>query len=171
MPALTPKQKKFADEWLIDHNSTRAALAAKYSKKTAGSQGSRLLKNVDIKKYIKAKQDVLAKKADISQERVMKEIGRVAFADIRKYFTGKNNMIPVTSLDDEAAAALAGVEVDELYHGSEGGKYWVGQTKKIKLNDKMKALEMLAKHFGIYRDGAGDVNLNLQIGYGKEEPV
>lgn len=168
---LSPKQKKFADTWLIHHNATKAALAAKYNKRTADSQGSRLLKHVKIKAYIVQKEQELQKKTDISQERVLRELGRIAFSDIRKYFTGKNNLIAITSLDDDAAAALGAVEIDELYQGMGDSKYWVGQTKKVKLNDKVRALDMLAKHLGMYKDGSGEVTLNLNIGYGKEMPV
>ena len=52
MTKLTKKQRRFADEYLIDTNATQAAIRAGYSEKTARSQGQRLLTNVDIKQYI-----------------------------------------------------------------------------------------------------------------------
>ena len=49
---LTPKQQAFCEHYIACHNATQAAVLAKYSEKTAYSQGQRLLKNVEIKKYL-----------------------------------------------------------------------------------------------------------------------
>jgi phage terminase small subunit len=80
----------------------------------------------------------------------MQEIARIAFQDARKYFDENGNLIPVQLLDDDAAAALAGMDIDELFEYVDGVKMKIGLTKKIKRYDKNKALEMLAKHFKLY---------------------
>lgn len=49
---LTPKQQAFCDNYIVSHNATDAAIKAGYSRKTAYSQGQRLLKNVEIKKIL-----------------------------------------------------------------------------------------------------------------------
>ena len=56
---LTPKQKAFCEYYIANHNATQSAIKAGYSEKTAYSQGQRLLKNVEIKKYL----DEVANKA------------------------------------------------------------------------------------------------------------
>ncbi len=77
--ALNPKQKAFAKHYAASKNATEAAKLAGYSKKTAGSQGHDLLKNPEIKKAINADLSKLAKKADITGERVVKRIAEFAF--------------------------------------------------------------------------------------------
>lgn len=60
---LTDKQKRFAQEYLIDMNATQAAIRAGYSKKTANPQGARLLANVSVSEYIKQGQELLANRS------------------------------------------------------------------------------------------------------------
>lgn len=57
MRKLNDKQKRFAREYVIDLNATRAAIRAGYSEKTAKSQGQRLLTNVDVSEFIKELMD------------------------------------------------------------------------------------------------------------------
>jgi len=77
---LTAKQKHFADEWLIDHNGTRAYKVA-YPKikedKTAQAAASRLLLKVKVDTYIKTRQSEMAAKYEITQEKVLKNIVRI----------------------------------------------------------------------------------------------
>jgi len=68
MAKLTPKQKRFCEEYVIDSNATKAAERAGYSKKTARSQGQRLLTKVDISKQITKLQSELAKKKEITKD-------------------------------------------------------------------------------------------------------
>lgn len=79
--ALTGKQNRFVEEYLIDHNATAAAKRAGYSKKTAGSQGQRLLTNVEIKKKIQQANQKRSERTEITQDRVLEEIGKYAFAE------------------------------------------------------------------------------------------
>ena len=74
MAELSPKQSLFVKEYLIDLNATRAAIAAKYSKHTAKSQGSRLLTNVDIREAIDKVLKPHVKKLDITIDDVLSDI-------------------------------------------------------------------------------------------------
>ena len=71
---LTAKQARFKDEYLIDNNATQAAIRAGYSKKTAKSQGQRLLTNVDIKAAIKAGQKDIAKRNGLTIDDIIREL-------------------------------------------------------------------------------------------------
>ncbi len=73
--ALTPKQKKFVSAYLANGmNATQAAITAGYSEKTAGSQGERLLRNVEIAQTIKGKAEGQCRKLDITAEYVLNTI-------------------------------------------------------------------------------------------------
>ncbi len=69
--SLTPKQARFVEEYLIDLNATQAAIRAGYSKKTAYSQGQRLLKKVEVAAYIQAAQIEVSRRAKIAVDDVV----------------------------------------------------------------------------------------------------
>ena len=110
MPKLTEKQKRFCEEYLIDLTATQAAERAGYSKRTARSQGQRLLTNVDIQLYLKELMSKRSEHTGITADDVLKELKEIAFAE--------------------------GVEIS--------GK------------EKMKALELLGKHLGMFSGGGSE---------------
>ena len=164
---LTPKQQKFVEEYLIDLNATQAAIRAGYSELTAGSIGHENLKKPEIQAALTEARARLAEKTEITPERVLKEYGRIAFLDVRKTFDLDGNLIPIHELDDDTAAAIAGLEVEvkrvageadeELEGQPHGGalKRQFGSTArihKIKLSDKKGALDSIARHLGMFVD-------------------
>jgi hypothetical protein len=70
--ALTEKQRRFVDEYLIDLNATQAAIRAGYAVKTANREGSRLLSNVDVGEAVAAKAAEKAASLDLSAARVLR---------------------------------------------------------------------------------------------------
>ncbi len=151
---LTPKQKRFVDEYLIDLNATQAAIRAGYSPKTANEQGARLLANVSIAQTIQKAMQDREQRTEITQDRVLQEYARLAFYDPRKLFQPDGTPKPIEALDDDTAAALAGLEVREEFEGAGENRAFVGYTKKYKLANKLGALDSLAKHLGML-DGKG----------------
>jgi phage terminase small subunit len=89
---LTPKQERFVAEYLVDLNATQAAVRAGYSRKTASSQGERLLRNVEVSKAIKAGQKKRVAKSEITAERVLTELAGVGFGT-------KSDMTKVKALE------------------------------------------------------------------------
>jgi phage terminase small subunit len=156
---LTAKQACFVQEYLIDLNATQAAIRAGYSKKTAGQMGNENLKKPKIANAIAASQKKRAERTEITQDRVLAEYAKLAFLDPRKFFTAEGNLVPIQDLDDDTAAALAGMDVVE--NRGEGGAI-VDYTKKIKISDKKGALDSIARHLGMFND-----KLDLTTG-GKE---
>lgn len=151
---LTPKQKRFVDEYLIDLNATQAAIRAGYSPKTANEQGARLLANVSIAQTLQKAMQDREQRTEITQDRVLQEYARLAFYDPRKLFQPDGTPKPIEALDDDTAAALAGLEVREEFEGAGENRTFVGYTKKYKLANKLGALDSLAKHLGML-DGKG----------------
>ncbi|HUR65451.1 MAG TPA: terminase small subunit [Chitinophagaceae bacterium] len=159
---LNDKQIKFCEEYLIDYNATQAAIRAGYSKKTAYSQAHDLLKKPEIQLYLANRFKKTASKMEITQERTMLEIGRIAFADVRKVFNEDGSLKSPGDWDDGIAAVIAGIDTEEKTFFDEllGGSTTI-RTKKAKLWDKPKALEMLAKHFNLYSEAPVVNNFNL----------
>ena len=71
---LTPKQQRFAEEYLHDLNATQAAIRAGYAKKTAYSSGQRLLKNVEIQNAIQSGQHRRSERTGITVDEVLKRL-------------------------------------------------------------------------------------------------
>lgn len=145
---LTAKQQRFCEEYLVDFNATQAAIRAGYSVKTANRIAAENLSKLDIQKTIQELQKALSTKTEITREKVVAEYARIAFGDIREFFDDNSRLKPIKDLSDNAAAALAGVDVDELWAEGLGGKIPVGDTKKIKRWDKIKALDGLSRVLG-----------------------
>lgn len=144
---------KFCRAYIIDLNSRNAAISAGYSEKTAGSQGSRLLKNVKIKAQIEQLLHKQADKLDITAERVLAELAKMAFLDPRKFFNEDGSLKRVGELDDHTAASLAGIEHEKLFeHFGKGQAKEVGTTTKIKIADKGINLERLGRHLKLFTD-------------------
>ncbi|WP_312588187.1 terminase small subunit [Comamonas terrigena] len=110
---LTPKQERFVAEYLIDLNATQAAIRTGYSAKTAASQGARLLKQGGVARAVQAAQQARAMRTEITQDRVLQELARIAFFDIRRLYRADGSMKDPCELDADTAAALASIEVKE----------------------------------------------------------
>lgn len=158
--ALTAKQQRFCDEYLIDLNATQAAIRAGYSEKTAHSIGAENLIKPEIQNYIQERQKALQVKTEITQERVLAEYAKIAFLDPRKLFNDDGTIRPITELDDDTAAAIGGIDVSTQYLSGDDDKGFT-ESKKIKLVDKKGALDSLARHLGMFNDRSTlDVNIN-----------
>jgi phage terminase small subunit len=149
---LNPKQERFCQEYLIDLNATQAAIRAGYSEKTARQTAAENLSKPDIQKRIQELQNACAKRVEVTVDEVVREYKRLAFLDIRKAFTRDGVLLPVTELDDDTAAAIAGLEIEELFNGTGKGRKVIGRTHKLKLCDKRGALDSLGRHLGMFID-------------------
>ena len=142
---MTEKQKIFADEYLIDLNATRAYRVAYPSVKkdeTAAAAAARMLRNVKVAAYIQERMQERQKRTEITQDRVLQELAAIAFAKATDYAEIKNECVRIkytAELDEQQVRALAGIEE---------GKFGI----KVKLNDKEKALELLGRHLGMFKD-------------------
>ena len=158
MDELTPKQARFVAEYLIDLNATQAAIRAGYSEKTAQAIGAENLTKPMVAAAIHAAQTERAKRTEITQDRVLQELGRIAFFDLRKLYRADGSLKAMHELDDDAAAVVAGVDVVEMAGGmkvsaEEGDVTHVPMyTKKAKIPDKVAALSLAMRHLGMLTD-------------------
>lgn len=155
LAALKPGPKRFAVEYLRDHNATQAYIRAGYSARgnSAEVNANRLLRNAQVSAAIaKAEAEMLAQvqeETGITLKRTLEYIARGAFHDPRKFFRETGELVPITDLDDITASALAGFEVTEV--GGRGEDAVVRFISKAKLADRKGYLDMLMKHLGGYK--------------------
>ena len=144
--ALTKKQKQFVEEYLIDLNATQAAIRAGYSPNTANEQGSQNLAKLSIKNAIDRAIAERSKRTGVNADRIVLELAKIAFVNP----TDVINMDEATIKGDanrNDTAAIASVKVKRI--PTDNGDI---VEREVKTYDKIKALELLGKHIGMFTD-------------------
>ena len=155
---MTERQKRFCEEYLIDLNATQAAIRAGYSAKTAKEQGCQQLTNINVRARIDVALAARSKRTGVNQDRVIRELARVAFAnatDVVDFETAE--LIQSATSDDTAAIASVKVKIIPTSDG-------LGIEREIRMADKLKALELLGRHMGMFTDNlkvAGDLGVQI----------
>jgi phage terminase small subunit len=126
-----------------------AAIRAGYSKKTAQWIGPRLVTKSHVAAKIAEGTKRLAAKTELSAERVLLELGRIAFCDVRQFFDKSGKLKPISKLNDDQGAVLAGFSV--VTGNISGADGHMDTIHRIKLVDKIEALRMLAQFFGLLK--------------------
>lgn len=161
---LTEKQKRFCDEYLIDLNATQAAIRAGYSPKGMNKRVTRMMANEGIMNYIQQHMKDREKRTEITQDKVLKELAAIAFSNGSKYAkiverkaydeegkevvdyeTGKQltyKTVEFKNTDDLTEDEKKAIS--SIHKGRDG--------MKVETYDKMKALELLGKHLGMFKD-------------------
>ena len=147
---MTPKQRRFVAEYLIDLDATHAAIRAGFSKKSASSLGYQLLQHPSVRKAVIAGKALQLDRAELTAARVLEELRRIAFTDVRGFFDVRGNLIPLRDLTAEQGSQLASFEV--IIKNAFAGDRLTDTVHKIKLWDKVHSLELLAKHFRLLVD-------------------
>jgi phage terminase small subunit len=159
---LTDRQKFFCLEYLKDLNGTQAAIRAGYSAKTANEQSARLLANVSIQEFTKGLMEERANRCEVDADKVLKELSKIAFSDLRKFYGPDGQLLPIGQIDDESAGAISSLKSyeEKLQATDDDGEQIVqGTNKEIRMHDKLKALEMLGKHFGVFEKDNGQKSM------------
>lgn len=139
---LSDKQERFCQEYLVDLNATRAYIRAGYSVKTAPSCASRLLEKANVRARVDELMARRARRTGVTQDRVVRELARVAFVDPTQVIDFHTGRVRGDAPEDDRAA-LAGVRVKDGADFSE---------REVKLHDKVRALELLGKHLGLFTE-------------------
>jgi phage terminase small subunit len=150
---LSPRHQTFCREYLIDFIGTKAAIRAGFSEHTAAEQASRLLSKVKIQEEINRLRREREKRLEASADFVVREFMRIAKFDIRDLYDKNGNLKDIKDLPEDVAKCISAIDVDELWGPNEDGpgKSRIGTTKKVKAWDKVRALEALGEHFGIFK--------------------
>jgi phage terminase small subunit len=150
---LCPRQARFVKEFPVDWNRTKAAVRAGYAEKGAHVTGCRLLKSAKVQEALLAECKKAAERVELTQDMVLRELMAIAFADVGTYTAwGRNGVQLIDSTELTPLQRKAISEVSETV--TQGGG-----TLRFKLHDKQKALELLGKHLGMFKEGpAVEVN-------------
>lgn len=157
---LTRKQRVFIEHYLANgFHGTKAAAAAGYS--GPKDAAARLTSMPKILAAIDEARKETVKNLEISKESVIRELGRIAFSDIRKVAKWEGDSVKMLSsdqIDDDTAASIQSITLNESQ--SQGGSR---SSLSIKQYDKVKALELLGKYFALWQEQPQQNNTTINI--------
>lgn len=168
MAKLTEKQQRFVNEYLIDLNATQAAIRAGYSPDTAMEQGYQLLQKTSVSNAISQAIAHRSRRTGITQDRVLQELAKVAFVNANDVIDLDSATVRQNAAEEDLACIQAvKVKTSESEMGS-------SSEREIKLADKLRALELLGKHLGLFdkrdqNNGNGEKNNLLEAIAATEE--
>lgn len=140
---MTKKQKRFIEEYLIDLNATQAAIRAGYSPDTAQQIGSENLSKPVLKAHIDRAMAERSRRTGVNADRVVRELAKIAFVNAADVINAEDATLR-DDASEEDTAAIQSVKVKTF--GEDG------LEREIKMADKLKALELLGKHLGMFKD-------------------
>lgn len=161
---LTDKQKKFVEEYLIDLNATQACIRAGYKTKTpqqASEIGCQLLKKTQVSEAIANAMAERSRRTGINQDRIVQELARIAFVKITDVVGSDGEINANASDDDLACIESYKVEDYDSVNGS-------SSKREVKLASKIKALELLGKHVGMWNDRI-QVDVSIPVFGGEDD--
>lgn len=163
MAKLTLKQQRFVDEYLIDLNATQAAIRAGYSVKTAKEQGSQNLTKLNIQQAIAEKMAERSKRTGVNQDRIVLELAKIALVKMTD-IVDSYGKIKDTATDDDLAC------IESIKYKSSESDTGSSEEREVRIASKLKALELLGKHLGMWNDRL-DVNMNIPIIFEGEDDI
>lgn len=146
-------RERFAREYLIDNNQTRAYMRASHNNPnegTARAMACALMKEKGVKRRIRDLQKKSFVKLDVSAERVLKETAAISFIDARKFFDADGNFVLPGQWTEEMGAAVKKFEVLQRNLSGADGK--TDTIYRVELWDKGKPLENLGKHNNLFQE-------------------
>ena len=155
---LTPKQKAFCEEYIIDFNGTQSAIRAGYSKNSANEIASQNLAKLSIQEYVQELTNNRSKRTEITADRVLNEIAKLAFFNMADVINSEGNTKPLQDWSRDELAALQ--EITESKIDSKEGV--IVTTLKTKISDKKASLELLGRHLKLFTDKV-DLNADMSV--------
>ena len=152
---LTKKQQLFVDEYLIDLNATQAAIRAGYSVDTAREIGCENLTKPNIQQAIAEHMAERSKRTGINQDRVVLELAKLAFVKMTDVVDSQGR-IKNTATDDDLSC------IESIKYKESDNEVGGSVEREVKISSKLKALELLGKHLGMWNDKL-DVNIASPI--------
>jgi phage terminase small subunit len=123
-----------------------------YSEKTAKSQGQRLLTHVAIQRALSKELEQRSNRCEINADHVLNRLVKIDEMDLLDILNENGTIKPVSQWPKIWRQYLSGIDVSELYQGKNEEKVMTGILKKIKWPDKLKNLELIGKHLGMWTE-------------------
>jgi len=159
---MTAKQKMFCNEYLVDLNATQAAIRAGYSVASARDIGYDNLTKTYIKAYIEKRIGKIIEKTEITQEKVLNELAKIGFATIEDYVE-----VDEDQYDDKVVRIKSTKDIPEDKKAAISSIKQGANGIEVKLHDKVRALENIGRHLGMFKDkleisGSNEIQIKIE---------
>lgn len=155
MAKLTEKQRRFVEEYLIDLNATQAAIRAGYSVESARDIGCENLTKPNIQKVIAERMAERSKRTGVNQDRVVLELAKMAFVKMTDVVDSEGAIKEDASGDDLSC-------IESIKYKKTDNEFGGSIEREVKIGSKLKALELLGKHLGMWSDKT-EVNVAIPV--------
>ena len=159
MQELNVRQRRFVAEYLKDLNGAQAAIRAGYSPASAKHSACRLLKLPDVRAAVQEAMRLRAEQTGITQAQVVRALAAIAFADTADYQDVQGDALALRD------SAQIGQEQRRAIQCYKQGKF----GPEIQLCDKMRALELLGKHLGMFEKQTETEDAAVRVEFGSAE--
>lgn len=143
---LKGKQRAFVEQYLLNPDATKAALAAGYSKRTAHSIGHENLSKPKIQAALDEARAERSERVKVDADYVLRRLVEIDQLDVADIFTDEGEIKPIRDWPKAWRQYLSGMDVAEMFEGRGDDREMIGLLKKIKWPDKVKNLELIGKH-------------------------
>jgi phage terminase small subunit len=152
MAKLSAKQARFVEEYLKDLNATQAAIRAGYSPRSAKQHADAMLSRPHIQAAVTQAQAARSKRTEVDQDYVLARLVEIDQMDVLDIMDDQMRMKPVSEWPRIWRSYLSGFDLAEMFESQDGERALVGILKKIRWPDKVKNLELLGRHLGMFKD-------------------
>jgi len=142
---LTHQQQRFCDEYLTHFNAFKAAVNSGYSENT--SRKGALLHVPKIQQYLKEAMNRRSQRLEITHDMILRELSKIAFSNMGNYYDEYACLKRMSDLTVDEKAAISYYDFVEI---QDADGYRVGTQSRIKLHNKMSALDKIARHLDFY---------------------
>jgi len=151
-PKLTDIQETFCHEYLVDLNGSAAARRAGARAKNPGKQGWTWLQMPTVQARIQELYQERLSRTDLDADYVIEKLRAFAEVDPISIFDDRGALLPLGKMPEATRHAIASIDTIDEFVGKGASREFVGHVRKIRLWDKLKALELLGRHLGIWND-------------------
>lgn len=147
---LSAMQAAFSEFYSITLHGKESAIKAGYSVKVAQETAVQVLRNENVQKYIAYLREQQLANMGVSQQRVLEELARLAYADPLEMYDEDGCIRKISEIPEDLRRAITKIETKEIFEQDGRRKKYVGDAKTVILGAKEKALEMIGRHVGLF---------------------
>lgn len=143
---LTPKQKLFVKEYLVDLNATKAAIRAGYRGKSTRFTAHKLLTKHHISIAIEAAKAARNERINIDADYVLRRLIEIDEMNVSDIMNGDFSIKPLSDWPESWRKTISSIDVSSIENGNQDE---VSILKKIKWPDKIRNIELIGRHVNV----------------------
>jgi len=146
---LNDKQRRFVQEYLKDLNGTQAAIRAGYAANSAYSTAERLLRNTEVRKFLKESKREISEACKVDAEYVLRRLHEIDCLDVMDILEEDMTVKPLKEWPKAWRTSISAIDVSRIFKASGDDEAVINAITKIKWPDKTRVLEQLGKHVDV----------------------